>query len=126
MKLDVKPPVVYLTPSIKKSKYFYFYFQVSSLGSGTDHVMDAIAECEQIVRSKGQQEEDAPWRLYFRKELFSPWNDAFDEYAHVLVFNQLVKGLRTREYRVKVSSFFGMMHLMNMLMSLSSINLSKG
>lgn len=31
-----------------------YYSQVSSLGSGSDHMMDAIAECEQIVRAKGQ------------------------------------------------------------------------
>ena len=28
--------------------------QVSSLGSGHDHVMDAISECEQVVRGKGK------------------------------------------------------------------------
>ncbi|KAK2172043.1 hypothetical protein NP493_996g00031 [Ridgeia piscesae] len=81
------------------SVFVAIFHKVSSLGSGLDHLMDAISECEQVARTKGVKEEDASWRLFLRKELFSPWEDAtYDEIAAGLIYDQICKGVRSLEY----------------------------
>ncbi|ALC40097.1 CG15831 [Drosophila busckii] len=65
------------------------------LGAGREHVLDAIASCE-------QRQLDAPWKLYLRKELFGAWYDpALDAQATHLIYKQIVAGLRCGEYRCR-------------------------
>ncbi|XP_030630586.1 unconventional myosin-VIIa [Chanos chanos] len=82
------------------SLYIEFYDKFWSLGCSGGHLMDAIFLCEQEERKNGREEKDAPWRLYFRKELFTPWYNCTDDPLSTdLIYRQVIHGLKSGDYQ---------------------------
>ena len=61
--------------------------------------MDAVAQCEQLARERGENERQSPWRIYFRKEFFTPWhNSQEDSISTQLIYRQILHGVWSGEY----------------------------
>lgn len=68
--------------------------------------MDAIAECEQHTRQMGMKESTSTWRLYFRKEYFTPWDEQVrDPVGADLVYQQVMRGVSVGEYKCEKVCF---------------------
>ncbi|XP_012941273.2 myosin-VIIa [Aplysia californica] len=91
-----------LADTIGYSLYVSLQSKISCLGNGQHRVLDAISECEQHTKLMGIRESNALWRLFFRRELFTPWYvPGWDPVCTDLMYHQVKRGLTLGEYRLE-------------------------
>lgn len=81
------------------SIYITLLDKVLSLGSGKDHLMDAISNCEQYMKEQAIADKSASWRLLLRKEIFTPWYNPTDcPISTDLIYKQIITGVHMGEF----------------------------
>ncbi|KAF3847133.1 hypothetical protein F7725_020161 [Dissostichus mawsoni] len=109
-----------LSDKINLRDRFGFSLYIALLTSGNDHVMDAVSQCEQYAKEQGAQERNAPWRLFFRKEIFTPWhNPGDDQVATNLIYQQTddLAELASQQYYVDYGSEILLERLLSLIPS---------
>ncbi|XP_052216841.1 myosin-VIIa-like isoform X3 [Dreissena polymorpha] len=82
------------------SIYITLGSRIACLGHGMHRIMDAISECETHTREQGLRESSSAWRLYFRREFFTPWYEpGNDVTASELTYRQIMRGVSVGEYK---------------------------
>ena len=62
--------------------------------------MDAISECEQHTKQMGMRESSSLWRLFFRREYFTPWHAQVGDHVNTdLIYQQVMRGVALGEYK---------------------------
>ncbi|XP_067668448.1 myosin-VIIa-like isoform X2 [Haliotis asinina] len=89
------------------SIYVCLHQKISCLGHGLHRIMDAVSECEQHTKTLGMRESSSLWRLYYRKEYFTPWHDAKDDPAATdIIHQQVMRGISLGEYQCQKEEVF--------------------
>ncbi|XP_052784094.1 myosin-VIIa-like isoform X2 [Mya arenaria] len=82
------------------SLYITLTSRIACLGHGLHRIMDAISECELYTKEQGMRESSSTWRLYFRKEFFTPWcTPGSDHVATEITYQQIMRGVSVGEYK---------------------------